>query len=527
MRSERTEAFAASPDVAPPGAGGGEGLFSRLFGETAPLVPKPSPPPPPPTAAAAAKPLGALGLALFCFASIAGGPFGIEGSVGGIGALPTMLALLLTAVTWSLTQALMAAELSSMYPSNAGNVAWVLKGLGPTAGFVNALLIFSMNVLNLPLFAALAAESVGQVVALGGAQYFLLQLAVLAVGVAINILGVAAVEKLTGFLVLLVQLPFLLMPIVWAAQKRPFEWRALGSSAGDWRQNVGPGLATVCWNSLGWNSLGNIAGEVRDGSTNIPLGFALAVVAISLNYLVPLVFTIAMAPDTAQWETGYFVAIARDTAPWLGSLAAACGVASCLNNLIPQLTMASRATQAIVRARMLPGALDFLGRDSALTGTPVAAILFNAAASLCLLPLDFEVLVVLEVLCALVGLLLQFVAFLVLKHRQPNAPRPFAVPGGLAGAYIIAVPFFGLAGMLIYFDIVGSGFSALVVGGAVAIFAAVGEFWYARDVYSGAILQDLLGDGAAAAAAAAGAGEALELDTSALIPKHGAGGGVC
>lgn len=64
--------------------------------------------------------LGALAVGVMCFASIAGGPVGIEPAVGAVGALPTILALVAAAFVWSATQALVATELATMFPSNAG-----------------------------------------------------------------------------------------------------------------------------------------------------------------------------------------------------------------------------------------------------------------------------------------------------------------------------------------------------------------------------------------------------------------------
>jgi amino acid transporter len=270
--------------------------------------------------------------------------------------------------------------------------------------------------------------------------------------------------------------------------------------------------------------LGNIAGDVSNPTRNIPYGFCLAVCLITLNYVVPLTFTIAMAPDIDAWGTGYFVGIAKGTSPWLGVFAAVCGVFSSINNLIPQLTMASSATKATVRAGMFPPCLAFLGRDSALTGTPVAAILLTAGCSLCLLRLEFDVLVVMEVLCALVGLLLQFAAFLVLKHRQPNAPRPFAVPGGLCGAYLVSLPFFLLAFTLIFFDCVGN-FIAPLVGGMCLFFLLIGKFWYADSVYTPNVLEALLRDedelNAGPQKARATGQRPLPLETTSLLSEGG------
>ena len=222
---------------------------------------------------------------------------------------------------------------------------------------------------------------------------------------------------------------------------------------------------------------------MQNPSKNIPLGYGWAVIAITLNYLIPLTLTVPMHPDIASWETGYFVKIASDTSSALGILTVICATLSSLINLIPQLTMASRATQATVKARMLPRALDFLSQDSTLTGTPVAAIFLNALCSMFFLHLSFDVLVVLEILCALVGLVLQFLAFLVLKHTKPHYVRPFEVMGGLLGAYLVAIPFFSLAAMLIYFDVRGEMYTVSVAG-AVGVLALLGKFWYTPYCYT-------------------------------------------
>ena len=38
------------------------------------------------------------------------------------------------------------------------------------------------------------------------------------------------------------------------------------------------------------------------------------------------------------------------------------------------------------------------------------------------------------------SLMLEFVALIVLRRREPELARPFRVPGGMAGAILIAVP---------------------------------------------------------------------------------------
>jgi hypothetical protein len=54
--------------------------------------------------------------------------------------------------------------------------------------------------------------------------------------------------------------------------------------------------------------------------------------------------------------------------------------------------------------------------------------------------LGFERLVELDVMLAGLSIVLEFVALAVLRVREPALPRPFRVPGGLAGAVLVGVP---------------------------------------------------------------------------------------
>lgn len=453
--------------------------------------------------------IGALGVAILCFSAVAGGPFGIEPAVGNAGALPTLLSLVLVSLAWACTQALMVAELSTMMPSNAGYIVWVFRGLGPVAGFTNAWLCTLQQVLNIPLYAVLACNSLEQLVGAlpFGAEYGV-KLAVVAVAAAVNVVGVEAVERISGAMVLLVQTPFILMPIAWAARRQPFQWGALGTSVGGWQTDFAVFLSTVCWNVQGWNVVGNVAGEVANPSANIPAGVGLACLLVTLNYVWPLIFIIPMAPPAAEydptstrWGAGYFVSIAQGAYGPLGVWAALCAVLSCMSNFIPQLATSSRALQATAAGGMLPGRrlAAALAANHPRFHTPVAAVAAICCLVLCLIVLDFDTLVTTQILLALAGLCLQFAAFLALKHREPRARRPYAVPGGLPGAVALSLPFFALAGLICYSNVASvQGYASLgAVAGATLGLWAAGTCW-ARGVDPEEVLRRLLpeeGDG--------------------------------
>lgn len=195
--------------------------------------------------------LGSFGILVVSFAAIAGGPYGIEAAVGAGGALPTLIGLAGSAVCWSATQALVTAELSTMMPSNAGYIAWVVRGLGPVAGFVNAWNMILSASLNIPLYPVLFASYIQQLVpSISDGGLWAIKLAGLAITVILNTIGVEAVEIASLIMVLLVQTPFIMMPVAAAVAGQPFDWSALARS-GPWTGQFAVFMSTICWNMQG------------------------------------------------------------------------------------------------------------------------------------------------------------------------------------------------------------------------------------------------------------------------------------
>jgi len=53
---------------------------------------------------------------------------------------------------------------------------------------------------------------------------------------------------------------------------------------------------------------------------------------------------------------------------------------------------------------------------------------------------DFTFLVQVDTFLSCITLLFEFAAFMILKYKEPDAPRPYVVPGGMFGAWLITVP---------------------------------------------------------------------------------------
>ena len=76
-------------------------------------------------------------LVLIAFASVAGGPYGFEESVGAAGVKYTLLGLVCVPWIWSIPLALMTAELSSAMPENGGHILWVDRAFGSFWSYLN------------------------------------------------------------------------------------------------------------------------------------------------------------------------------------------------------------------------------------------------------------------------------------------------------------------------------------------------------------------------------------------------------
>jgi amino acid transporter len=72
-------------------------------------------------------------------------------------------------------------------------------------------------------------------------------------------------------------------------------------------------------------------------------------------------------------------------------------------------------------------------------GAPWVAIIVLGIAWAASLGLSFDKLIMLDILLYGASLVLEFLALIVLRIREPQLARPFRVPGGLAGAIAIGI----------------------------------------------------------------------------------------
>ncbi|CEG47047.1 amino acid permease family protein [Plasmopara halstedii] len=376
-------------------------------------------------------------LGFIAYFAVAAGPFGIEDAVRAAGAYPVLLAVLLLPFTWGLPQALMTAELSSMIDENGGYILWVRRGLGEYAGWVNAFNSIASNVCDLPTYPVLFCSYVeaflasGYSYTLSGLEKWLIKCVALLLVFMSNVVGMRAVALASVLMSLFVLTPFVLEPLsvdtfnlaTWGTVAPQIDWSLF--------------LSTILWNYQGWDSLGCVAGEVKDGGRTYPIAIVIAMVLITINYALPVGAGIMVESDFSQWHEGSLETIAIMITPWLGAWVGVAAIVATLGEFNVVMACSSRALWATADYKMLP---SFLAIEWKRFGTPVAAIICQTVTTGVLMNFSFEFLVVLDTFFNNLTLLLEFFAFLRLKYIEKDTVRPFVVPFGNTGAWAITLP---------------------------------------------------------------------------------------
>jgi amino acid transporter len=378
--------------------------------------------------------LGFLSLVATTYFLVSGGPYGLEELIGKAGWRGAIVALLAAPVLWSLPTALLVGELAAALPEEGGYYAWVRRALGPFWGFQEAWLSLAASVFDMGIYPTLFALYLGRAfpalavgpwpVALGAAM--------IAASVAWNLRGSGAVGRSSVVMTVILLGPFVALTGL-AAMAPPAA--AAPPPAG---VALVPGLLVAMWNNMGWDNASTIAGEVDDPQRTYPRAMIASVVLVAVSYVVPLAALSHAGVDAAMLgATGAWVDVgAALGGPALAMAITLGGALSGLGMFNALLLSYSRLPLVLAQDGLFPAAL---ARENPRTGAPVASILACAICWSATLGLGFERLVELDVALYGLALLLEFVALVVLRVREPDLRRPFRVPGGIAGAIALSL----------------------------------------------------------------------------------------
>jgi hypothetical protein len=178
-------------------------------------------------------------------------------------------------------------------------------------------------------------------------------------------------------------------------------------------------LSTLVWNMSGFDTLGAVAGEVKNPSVTYPVSLSATVVLIAASYLIPLAIGASIVPNPAAWEDGTFADIAGILGgPALRFATIIGGALSSVAILNAAIGCTGRELFAIANRGLLPfsGTLSTRNRD----GTPAAAVIAQALLCVPFLFLPFEFLINADGVLTSLTLVLELAAYV---HSRSAALR--------------------------------------------------------------------------------------------------------
>ena len=412
------------------------------------------------------------------FFLVSGGPFGIEDTVSKSGYLGAILILLITPAVWSFPTALMVSELASALPQEGGYYIWVRRAMGPFWGYQEAWLSLVGSVFDMALYPTLFVGYLSHFVPAltSGWRGIAIGVALIAAAAAWNLRGAVTVGGSSVWMGALLLLPFFVL------MAYGFLHRAASHAAPIPLRKVDMlgGILVAMWNYMGWDNSSTVAGDVDRPQRTYPLAMAFAVLLVGLTYVLPVAGVAATGLDANRWTTGGWADVARAVIHSGGAadaIAAALtvgGMLGAIGSLNAYTLVLSRLPAVMAEDRLLPRVLS----NRLKNGVPWVAVLACAVMWALCLGLSFTKLIVLDVLITGLSILLEFVALVCLRIREPELARPYRVPGGLAGAIAVGIlPLALLIITAIRSDIEPIGpFNALELGGLLIVLGVVAYF---------------------------------------------------
>ena len=375
-----------------------------------------------------ARKLRLLPLLAATYFMVSGGPYDLEDVIGfaGYGWALTILAVL--PFFWSFPTALMLGELAAAIPEEGGFYAWVRRAMGPFWGFQEAWLSLAASVFDMAVYPTtfvLYLERLAPALTRGH-RGLALELAVVAAAVLWNLRGAAAVGEGSLKLWFFAISPYVALvgiAVYVGIAGLHGGHAAMGRPEG---MTFSTAVLVAMWNYMGWDNATTIANEVENPQRDYPRVILLAAVMVMLTYLVPVAAVAWAGIPATSFRTGAWV----DAGHLLGgvALASAIVVAGSLDDFgtFSNLTLSyTRLPHALAEDGLLPKVFTRRLKN----GAPWVAVVACGVCWALALGFTFERLITIDLVLWGMSIVLEFVALVILRRKEPGLARPFRIPG--------------------------------------------------------------------------------------------------
>jgi amino acid transporter len=360
-----------------------------------------------------------------------------------------------------------------------GYYCWVRRALGSFWGFQEAWLSLAASVFDMAIYPVIFVLYVGRIEPAWTAGYrgTLWALAVVVLCMVWNLWGARAVgEGSVGMFCLLLS-PFVVLMAV-GLWKGLVGGHGLGGMAVLGIPKAGADFAgavsVTLWNYMGWDNASTVAQEVEDPQKNYPRAMLAAVGLVAVTYVLPLAAVAVAGIPAERFSTGAWTDAARElVGPWLALCVVLGGTINGFGMFNALVMSYTRVPYALSEEGMLPKVVA--KRNAA--GVPWVSVVLCSVGWALALRLSFERLISIDLVLYGGALVLEFVALVVLRVKEPELARPFKVPGGVWGAVGMGVGPVGLIAFALW-AARGERVAGLPSLGFAAIVAAVGPVVY-------------------------------------------------
>lgn len=422
--------------------------------------------------------MGLWGVIMVIYFTVAGGAFGLEGLIGASAPGMALILMLITPFIWSMPTVLMVVELATAMPVEGGFYVWVKRGLGRFWAFVQGWLVWLYGLVIAASFAALGVEYTSSFLKLAfdikildesAIVRWLLAAAMIGYFAFLNIRGAKAVGDSSKLFAVMVFAPFIVMVLIalvkWIGHPVPF-WQPFTPPDTGVMGAFGVGLFIVMYNFMGWDGISTVLEEIENPLQVIPKAMMIAVPIIILAYFLPAMAGMSSGIDWKTWgDTTFFPELAAAIGgKWLGIWVALGGMFCAMGLFNAMLLSNSRLPFVFAADKYFPAGLV---KRHTIFGTPYLSIILCAVIyALLLMTGSFEKLAVTSVLLYGFSLILQMLALLMLRIKEPNMPRPFKIPGGLPFVILLVAMPTAIVLLAVTQTIRDEGSSFLALGGA-------------------------------------------------------------
>ncbi|MHA6782563.1 ethanolamine permease [Pseudonocardia saturnea] len=385
--------------------------------------------------------LAGLGVSYVISGDYSGWNFGLgQGGFGGLLIAGVVIAAMYTAMVLGM------AELSSALPTAGGGYTFARRALGPWGGFATgtAILIeYAIAPAAIATFIGAYVESLGLFGITDGWWVYLAAYALfvgvhlMGVGEALKVMFVITAIAVVGLIVFAVAAVPLFdaanltdIPPTDAAGASPFlPYGYLG---------IWAAVPFAIWFFLAVEGVPLGAEEARDPAKDVPRGIIAAMAVLLVTGAAVLVLATGAIGASALSESGNPLVEALGTGT-MATVVNYIGLAGLVASFFSIIYAYSRQTFALSRAGYLPRVLSLTNRRKA---PALALIVPGVIGFLLSLTGQGAVLLNMAVFGAALSYVLMMVSHIVLRRREPDMPRPYRTPGGVATtgfALVVAV----------------------------------------------------------------------------------------